>query len=61
MTTTLPPLESLHKLLVYARDEAAGQSLPLVEYLLGMALQELNETIDRRGAHGDKDRGRAQS
>jgi hypothetical protein len=44
-----PAPDALYRLLVYARDEAREQTLPLVEYLLDLAMEDLGELILRHG------------
>jgi hypothetical protein len=42
-----PARDALFRLLVYARDEAREQELPLVEYLLGVAMEDVGDSLLR--------------
>jgi hypothetical protein len=44
-----PEPDALYRLLAQARVEAHAQDFPFVEYLLGVAMEDLSETLLRRG------------
>ena len=58
MTLVAADHEALYRLLTYARDEAQALSLPLSEYLLKLALDDLSETIQRRALHSAENQER---
>lgn len=47
MSPEPPPPDALYRLLIYARDEAREQDLRLIEYLLGVAAEDLGERMLR--------------
>lgn len=49
MSLEPPAPDALYRLLAHARAEARAQDFPLVEYLLGLAMEDLSETLLRRG------------